>query len=181
MPGLWIEGESVRHAVAAAVLCVLAVSDVAFAQAPAGPVSDVGRFTVSAEALMLWFKSSPSTPLVSTGTLDDPSTRIVLGGEDLDTNPNPGFRITAGYGLTDRWGVEGSFFHVPPRTTSRTVSSTGRPGSTDLFIPFFDVTPPLARTSRRCRRPTTTSRAAPRSGCATACSGRSSTPSCGCP
>jgi hypothetical protein len=103
---------------------------------------DAGRFTVSAEALMLWFKSAPSAPLVSTGTLDGPSTRIVLGGEDLNTNPNPGFRVTAGYGLTDRWGVEGSFFYVPTRRTSRTVASSGLPGSTDLFIPFFNVLNP---------------------------------------
>jgi hypothetical protein len=118
---------------------VLAITDVAFAQT--GTMApDAGRFTVSAEALMLWFKKSPAPPLVTDGVLGAPGTRIFLGGEDLDTNPNAGFRVTAGYGLTDRWGVEGSFFYVPPRSTSRSVSSSGLPGSKDLVIPFFDVT-----------------------------------------
>jgi len=47
--------------------------------------------------------------------------------------------VTAGYGLTERLGVEGSFFYIPPRSTSRSVASSGQPGSTDLILPFFDV------------------------------------------
>jgi len=63
---------------------------------------------------------------------------VILGGKDLDTNPNPGFRVTAGYALTKTWGVEGSFFYVPPRSTTRGVSSSGQPGSTDLWVTFID-------------------------------------------
>src|SRR5207244_12466111 len=74
--------------------------------------------------------------------LDQPGAKLVVGVEDLKTIPNPGFRVTAGYSLTSRWGVEGSFLYVPTRTTTRAVSSSGLPGSKDLFVPFFDVTPP---------------------------------------
>jgi len=135
-----------RRAVVAAVVSLLVVTGVASAQTsgtPLGSTSDAGRFTIGAEALLWWFKGSPApTPLVSDGLLSDADTRVLLGGKDVDTNPNPGFRLTAGYALTERWGVEGSFFYVPPRSTSRSVSSSGQIGSTDLFIPFFDVTFP---------------------------------------
>jgi len=138
----YFEGESVRRAVIAAILSLLTTAATATAQT-ASPAPDAGRFTISAEALLLWFKGGNAPPpLVSDDTLDQPGARVLLGREDLDTNPNAGFRITAGYGLTERWGVEGTFFYVPPRTTTRTVASSGLPGSTDLIIPFFDVTPP---------------------------------------
>ena len=119
-----------RHAIVAAAVSLLVVASVASAQTSGTP-SDAGRFTISAEALMWWFKGSPApTPLVSDGVVGEPGTRVLLGGEDLDTNPNPGFRLTAGYSLTDRWGVESIFFYVPPRSTTRSVSSSGQPGST---------------------------------------------------
>jgi Putative beta barrel porin-7 (BBP7) len=128
----------VRYAaVLVALVLSLALADAASAQT-AG--SDVGRFTIGAEALLWWFKSSPTpVPLITNGTLDQPGTRVFLGGDSLDTGANPGFRVTAGYGLTERWGIEGSFFYVPPRSTSRSVASSGQPGSTDLILPFFDV------------------------------------------
>lgn len=120
-----------------ALLLSLLVVSGAFAQTTG---SDVGRFTIGAEALLWWFKSSPTpVPLVTNGTLDDPTTRVFLGGDSIDTGANPGFRVTAGYGLTERLGVEGSFFYIPPRSTSRSVASSGQPGSTDLILPFFDV------------------------------------------
>ena len=127
-----------RYAAALVALVLsLIVADAASAQT-AG--SDVGRFTVGAEALLWWFKSSPTpVPAVTDGVLDQPGTRVFLGGDSLDTGANPGFRVTAGYGLTERWGIEGSFFYVPPRSTSRSVASSGQPGSTDLILPFFDA------------------------------------------
>jgi len=128
----------VKYAAApVALLLSLLVVSGAFAQTTG---SDVGRFTIGAEALLWWFKSSPTpVPLVTNGTLDDPTTRVFLGGDSIDTGANPGFRVTAGYGLTERLGVEGSFFYIPPRSTSRSVASSGQPGSTDLILPFFDV------------------------------------------
>ena len=126
------------HAIVAAALSLLVLAEAASAQT-AGTAP--GPFTISAEALMLWFKHSPApTPLVSDGLVGAPGTRVLLGGEDLDTNPNPGFRVTAGYALTDRWGVEGSFFYVPPRSSVRSVGSSGQIGSRDLSVPFVDAT-----------------------------------------
>ena len=131
-----------RRAAIAAILSLLAVTGAAAAQT-VSPAPEPGRFSISAEALLLWFKGGNAPPaLVSDNTLDQPGARVLLGGENLDTNPNPGFRISAGYRLTDSWGVEGTFFYVPPRTTIRAVASSRLPGSKDLIIPFFDVTPP---------------------------------------
>jgi hypothetical protein len=69
-----------------------------------------------------------------------PGVNVLLGGGSVDTNPNAGFRITGAYRTDSRIGVELTGFYIPTRTTSRGVSSTGQPGSVDLFLPFFDVT-----------------------------------------
>ena len=137
-----------RSAIAAALTWLCIIPSGALGQTPGAPSGDpasreAGRWTISTEAILWWFKDSPApTPLVSTGPLSVPGSSVVLGGQDVDTNPNPGFRLTTGYALTERWGVEGSVFYVPTRSTSRTVSSSGQPGSQDLVIPFFDVTIP---------------------------------------
>jgi hypothetical protein len=108
------------------------------AGSPEGSTSDARGFSVSAEALLWWFKGNATPPLVTDGLFNEPGTKVFLGASDLDTDPNPGFRVTAAYSLTERWGVEGSFLYVPPRSTRKTVSSSGQPGSTDLWIPFID-------------------------------------------
>lgn len=137
-----------RRTILAGVAWLLTSTSIAVAQTPDAPSGaaatyEAGRFSVSAEALIWWFKNTPAPPsLVSNGLLGETGTRVLLGGQELDTNPSPGFRLTAGYPLTERWGVEGSVFYVPTRTTSRTVSSSGQVGSENLFIPFFDVTLP---------------------------------------
>jgi hypothetical protein len=133
----------VRRIVLVSLLSVLIVTDLATAQTPGAPsASASGPFTISAEALLWWFKGNATPPLVSDGVLGDPGTKILLGGNDLDTNPNPGFRLTTSYAFTDQWGVESSVFYVPTRTTSRSVSSSGQIGSTDLLIPVIDATIP---------------------------------------
>jgi len=143
-----------RKAIVTALTSLLISAGVASAQttsapsAPSTAPSDVGRLSISAEALLWWFKGSPApVPLVSTGFLTDAGTKVLLGGKDLDTNPNSGFRVTAGYSLTDRWGAEGSVFYLVDRSTSRTASSSGQIGSQDLLIPFFDVTAPGENTT----------------------------------
>ena len=72
--------------------------------------------------------------------LDAPGVNVLLGGGSVDTNPNAGFKITGAYRIDSRLGVELTGFYIPTRTTSSSVSSTGQPGSIDLFLPFFDVT-----------------------------------------
>ena len=143
-----------RKAIVAALTSLLISTGVASAQtmsapsAPSTAPSEVGRLSISAEALLWWFKGSPTpVPLVSNGLLDVAGTKVLLGGKDLDTNPNSGFRVTVGYSLTDRWGAEGSVFYLLDRSTSRTAGSSGQIGSQDLLIPFFDVTLPGENTT----------------------------------
>jgi hypothetical protein len=126
--------------VVAAALAVLVSAGWVEAQAP-GDSAQVGPFSVSAEALVWWFKASPApAPLVTDGIIGQPGTKVLLGGRDLDTGANPGFRVTASYAFGEQWGVEGSFFYILPRTVEKNVSSSGQIGSTDLIVPFFDVT-----------------------------------------
>ncbi|MFO1325183.1 MAG: BBP7 family outer membrane beta-barrel protein [Burkholderiales bacterium] len=79
-------------------------------------------------------------PIISDDYLDEPGTSILLGGGSIDTNPNPGFRITGSYRLDGGWGIEAIGFYVPSRTTTRGYSSTGKAGSINMMLPFFDVT-----------------------------------------
>jgi hypothetical protein len=124
-------------ATALAVLVAGAAPSAAETPAPAPP------FTISAEALLWWLKDSPTpVPLVSDGPIGAPGTRVFLGGGTLDANPYPGFRLGAAYAPSEGWGVESSFFHLTSRSTSRSVSSSGLPGSINLRVPFFDPTLP---------------------------------------
>ena len=127
-----------RQAVVAATLSVLVFTGVASAQV--ARASADSPFNISAEALLWWFKGNATPPLVTDGLFGGPGTKVFLGDRGADSNPNPGFRLTASHDLTATWGVESTFFYIPPRSTSRTVGSSGQPGSKDLFIPFIDVT-----------------------------------------
>jgi hypothetical protein len=108
--------------------------------APAPPGGD-SRWSVSAEALFAWFKSSPTpVPVIADNYLDVPDAKVLLGGGSVDTSPNAGFRITGAYRIDSRTGVELTGFYIPTRSASSGVSSTGEPGSIDLLLPYFDVT-----------------------------------------
>lgn len=134
-------GQDVKRAILAAFAVLLSMVGVASAQAPVSSTSGP-PFTVSAEALLWWFKGNATPPLVSDGLIGDPGTRVLLGGRDENTNPNPGFRLSVGYALSDRWGLDSSVFYIPTRTTTRSVSSSGQLGSTDLYVPVIDPTLP---------------------------------------
>lgn len=122
------------------VFWLLLITGAASAQTMGASPTTSTPFSISAEALLWWFKGNATPPLVSTGNLDQPGTKVLLGGEDLDTNPNPGLRLTSSYAFTDRWGVETSVFYLPTRTTRGAVGSSGQLGSTDLFVPVIDAT-----------------------------------------
>ena len=127
----------------AAVLALLAsvVSGVALAQGTSAPMGSESRWSVSAEALFAWFKSSPTpVPIITDSYVDAPGVNVFLGGGSVDTHPNAGFKLTGAYRIDSRLGVELSGFYIPTRRTSSSVSSTGEPGSIDLLLPFFDVT-----------------------------------------
>ena len=131
-----------RYALAAALVLALSLQGgVAAAQADSPGSERPGPFSFGAEALIWWFKSSPTpVPIIVNAPLSAPDSKVLLGGGDLDTSANPGFRLTAAYALNERWGLEGNFLYVPPRSMSNSVSSSGALGSMDLLLPFFDVT-----------------------------------------
>ena len=122
-------------------LFLSAATGAAFAQATPATMGSDSRWSVSAELLYAWFKQSPTpVPIITDSYLDDPTVNVLLGGGSVDTNPNAGFRLTGAYRVDSRVGVEVSGFYIPSRSTSSSVSSTGLPGSIDLYLPFFDVT-----------------------------------------
>lgn len=136
-----------KKAIAGVFACLFIWANALSAQAkdptpPAGSGS-TPPFSISAEALLWWMKDSPAPPpLVSTGTLGQPGTTVLLGGKDLNTDEHPGLRVTAAYWERERWGLETSVFYLPSRSTSHSVRSSGQTGSQNLSIPFFDVTLP---------------------------------------
>jgi opacity protein-like surface antigen len=110
------------------------------AQEAAAPMESVSRWSVSAEALFAWFKSSPTpVPIITDNYVDAPGVNVLLGGGTVHTNGNAGFKLTGDYRVDSRFGVELSGFYIPNRSTSNSVSSTGQPGSIDLYLPYFDV------------------------------------------
>jgi hypothetical protein len=126
---------------AALVGCLVsAAAGAAFAQGTPTTVGKDNRWSVSAELLYAWFKHSPTpVPVITDSYLDDPAVNVLLGGASMNTNANPGFRLTGTYRIDSRMGVELSGFYIPNRSTSSSVSSTGQPGSVDLYLPYFDV------------------------------------------
>jgi Putative beta barrel porin-7 (BBP7) len=113
----------------------------ALAQGAPAPMDSASRWSFSAEALFAWFKSSPTpVPIITDSYVDAPGVNVLLGGGSVDTNPNAGFKLTGAYRIDSDLGVELTGFYIPTRSTSSSVSSTGQPGSIDLYLPFFDVT-----------------------------------------
>lgn len=98
--------------------------------------------TVGAELLLWQLERSATPPLVSTGILGEEGTRVLMGGEDLDTRLHPGLRLSLTRRIDDRSAIEGNVFVLDRRSTNRSVASSGAPGSTDIFVPEFDVTLP---------------------------------------
>jgi hypothetical protein len=127
--------------VAVAAILASTTTGTALAQGAPAPMGGERRWTVSAEALFAWFKSSPTpVPIITDSYADAPGVNVFLGGGSVDTNPNAGFKVTGAYRIDSRLGLELSGFYIPTRSTSSSVSSTGQPGSIDLLLPFFDVT-----------------------------------------
>jgi hypothetical protein len=119
-------------------LGMLLLSGVVSAQTASPGAGIAGPFTADVEALIWWYKSSPTpTPIITDGVYGRPNTSVLLGGGDMDTNPNPGVRASLGYALDRRWGLEGDFFYMGDRSTSQSVSSADR--TANLLLPYFDV------------------------------------------
>lgn len=117
-------------------------ANLAQAQAPGidGSRPPPNTFTAGAEALFWWFNDSPApVPLVTDAVLTVPNVQTYLGGQSIDTGMHAGFRLSAAYTASDRLGFEGNVLYVPTRTTSRSVSSSGKLGSIDLVLPYLDA------------------------------------------
>jgi hypothetical protein len=112
----------------------------ALAQPAPAPMESASRWYFGAEALFSWFKNSPTpVPIITDNYADVPGVNVLLGGGEVDTNPNAGFKLTGTYRVDSRLGVELTGFYIPTRSTSSSVSSTGQPGSIDLYLPYYDV------------------------------------------
>lgn len=130
-----------RKSLAAWIASLLLYAGAAGGQTGMGAVAPAGSLTLGAEALVWWMKSSPTpVPIITDGLYGRAGTNVLLGGGDADTNPNPGLRVSAGYVVDPLWGIEGNFLYIGERSTSNGVESSGQHGSTDLLVPFFDVT-----------------------------------------
>jgi len=127
----------------AAVLAMMFAGTAAAQQQAAAPWparAQAGTVDVGAEALVWWLRDSPApVPLVTNRIVGLPDTQTYLGGQDLSTGATAGLRLTAGYALSDRSSIEGNFFFLPSRSTSRSVSSSGASGSTNLIVPYLDA------------------------------------------
>lgn len=126
-----------RGRLSPALACLLLVPMAAAAQATA---TEPGFRALGAEALYWRFSDSPvPVPFVTDGLVGQPGTRTFLGGQDVDTGSNPGFRLSGLYALDGGRGLEGIVFHLPSRSTSTGISSSGQPGSPEYLIPFLDA------------------------------------------
>ncbi len=110
------------------------------------------RAWASAEYLLWWTRgesvpvplvtSSTDVPLTaSSGSLGGPGTSVLLGGNNLYPGIRSGGRFTLGTWLDPCGvvGVEGSYLFLASNTITRSVGTSGAPGSLNLFEPFFDV------------------------------------------
>jgi hypothetical protein len=108
------------------------------------------RFWGSAEYLY-WFReerkipplvttSAPGTPTENAGVLGEPTTRILIGNEDIGDNGSNGGRATFGiwFDNESRIGVGASFFRLEEENIhfSQRGDASGTP---TLAIPFYDV------------------------------------------
>jgi hypothetical protein len=103
----------------------------------------------SAETLLWWVKSGPTPPPLATtapdgspgpipGSLGNPDTTIVLGGERIAYPMQVGGRFTLGAWLApdSPVGIEGNYLFLAESKSSSTVASDGSVG---LYTPFTDV------------------------------------------
>ena len=144
-----------RAAVVAVVTATWTAAVVAQNMPAPTPMASANRWSLSAEAFLIWFKNSPTpVPIITDSYADAPGVNVLLGGGEVDTNPNAGFRLTGTYRVDSRWGLEMTGFYVPTRSTTSSVSSSGQADSIDLYLPYFDVTTGKENITEISYRPT---------------------------
>jgi hypothetical protein len=156
-----------RHGILVIVLTLAVSRGHAQDVEPAVPVDAPGPAeTVSTEAPVsrepLWFQASyfsgwikgsaATPPLVTTGTLNPaaptipgilgmPGTQVVMGGDGINTGMHPGGRFEGGAWLFPNAGigVEAGYLFLTATDSQQVAGTTGRPGSPNLAVPYFDV------------------------------------------
>lgn len=124
------------------LLALLAWAAAVLAQAP-GPAAAADadpRWSMSAQALSLRLKDSPTpVPLITDSYADAPGVNVLLGGGAVNTGAQGGLRLAVGYRIDPRLTVEMNVMQVAQASRTRSVSSTGQPGSVDLLLPYVDA------------------------------------------
>lgn len=93
---------------------------------------------------LLWFIKKNPLPatLVTTasfadplpGAIGQPHTNVVLGNKPMDMGWVQGFQVNGGVGM-----IEANYFFLPTVSQSKTLSTSGNPGSPNFAVPIFDV------------------------------------------
>ncbi|HKF43900.1 MAG TPA: BBP7 family outer membrane beta-barrel protein [Thermoanaerobaculia bacterium] len=100
----------------------------------------VSEITLKLEYLNWAFKNSPvPLPLITDGIVGGSSTHVLLGNDDLTNRRQDGWRLTFGYACDRSSGLEVSLLSFRTLAASKSVSSSGQPGSINLLLPYFDV------------------------------------------
>ena len=100
----------------------------------------VAHVTLKLEYLNWAFKNSPvPLPLITDGVAGDAGTHVLLGSDDLDNRRQDGWRLTFGYACDRSSGLEVSLLTFRNLAATNSVESSGKLGSIDLLLPYFDV------------------------------------------
>lgn len=96
-------------------------------------------WTEGMEAPPLITTSPAGTPQSDAAVLGDPDTRVLFGGDELNSGSDNGIRLRSGIWLTphNSFGIEGEYFELFGQDDS--YAATGN-GTTILGRPFFDIT-----------------------------------------
>jgi len=99
-----------------------------------------GSLELGVDGVVWWLRDTPApVPLVTNLIAGAPATQTYLGGQDLSVGASGGARILMSYALSDRTSIEGNVFFLPYSSTTRSVSSSGKPGSVNLIVPYLDA------------------------------------------
>lgn len=106
------------------------------------------RYWIEGDYLLWFIKKNPlPVPLVTSGSYQDPlpgaigepHTHVVLGKRSIDMGWMQGFQVNAGGWIKHNIGIEGSYFLLPTVSKSKSLSTSGNPGSPNYAVPIFDV------------------------------------------
>lgn len=106
------------------------------------------KYWIDADYLLWFIKDNPvPVPLITKasfadplpGAIGQPHTRVVLGKHSIDMGMMQGFDADAGMWIKRRIGIEGGYFLLPTVSESKSLHTSGQPGSPNYPVPIFDV------------------------------------------